>query len=166
MAANQPNSNSLNNKNPEPLILTYLAHKGYKQTEAMFRHESTRNFPSDQNNDTLATNFLNYSNYPNYPNYSNYTNINPDIYKQSYSALRAWIEGSLDKFKVRFCLICLYFFFFVLIIIKIRTNCKEFYGRYLYIHISNLYQKDFLNMVGEIFSLFSLHQPFNQFGFF
>src|SRR3954464_5690126 len=102
MAANQQN-NSLNNKNPDPLILSYLVHKGYKQTEAMFRQESTRNFPIDQNSDTLTTNFLNYPNYPNYPNYSNYTNINPpDIYKQSYSALRAWIEGSLDKFKVSF----------------------------------------------------------------
>ncbi|GBB91355.1 hypothetical protein RclHR1_01860009 [Rhizophagus clarus] len=100
MAANQPNSNSLNNKNPEPLILTYLAHKGYKQTEAMFRQESTRNFPIDQNNDTLTPTFLNYTNYSNYPNYPNYTNINPpEIYKQSYSALRTWIEGSLDKFK-------------------------------------------------------------------
>src|SRR6266536_5805301 len=101
MAANQQNNNSLNNKNPEPLILTYLAHKGYKQTEAMFRQESTRNFSIDQNNDTM-TNFLNYNytNYPNYPNYPSYSNINPpDIYKQSYSALRAWIEGSLDKFR-------------------------------------------------------------------
>jgi transcription initiation factor TFIID subunit 5 len=93
MAANQQN-NSLNNKNPDPLILSYLVHKGYKQTEAMFRQESTRHYSIDQNNDTLTTNFLNYS------NYSNYSNINPDIYKQSYSVLRAWIEQSLDKFKV------------------------------------------------------------------
>src|SRR5581483_11123400 len=104
MAANQQNNNSLNNKNPEPLILTYLAHKGYKQTEAMFRQESTRNFSLDQNNDTMTTNFLNYPNYhnySNYPNYPNYSIINPpDIYKQSYSALRDWIESSLDKFRV------------------------------------------------------------------
>ena len=94
MAANQQNNSSLNNKNPEPLILSYLVHKGYKQTEAMFRQESTRNHSIDQNNDTLTPIFLNYS------NYSNYSNINPDIYKQSYSLLRDWIEQSLDKFKV------------------------------------------------------------------
>ncbi|RIA86196.1 WD40-repeat-containing domain protein [Glomus cerebriforme] len=98
MAANQQTNNSLNNKNPEPLILTYLAHKGYKQTEAMFRQESTRNYSFDQN-DPLTTNFLNYSNYSNYSNYTPYANINPDIYKQSYSVLRTWIEQSLDKFK-------------------------------------------------------------------
>ena len=93
MATNQQNS-PINNKNPDPLILSYLVNKGYKQTEAMFRQESTRNYPIDQNNDILTTNFL------NYPNYSSYSNINPDIYKQSYSVLKGWIETSLDKFRV------------------------------------------------------------------
>ncbi len=96
MATNQNNS-PLNNKNPEPLILSYLIHKGYKQTEAMFRQESTRNHAMDQNNIDIST-----SNFFNYSNYSNYSNINPDIYKLSYSGLKVWIEESLDKFKVLF----------------------------------------------------------------